>query len=201
MLAGAAAGGAGDEQARRAGAARDDLQAVQDGHAVRPRGHVEDDRLAVHRHVAEDDILSPLLPRVARLPAAAAHLRDRPEGVRAGLEREHRVLLARHIRLGVAVAIEVVAPRRQAADGDGDVAAVLGEDVGVVHRVAAGVAPDPGRILDGDGHAGLGAVGELELVELAVGHQRHPGRELRLVMAVEVPVVVGAHARWPPSRS
>ena len=34
-----------------------------------------------------------------------------------------------------------------------------------------------------------------ELLESPVGHERHPGDELRLVVLVQIPVVIGAHAR------
>ncbi len=84
----------------------------------------------------------------------------------------------------------MVTPGVEPVDGDGDVAAVLREEVGVEHRVAAGVAPDAGRVGEGDGDFGVRAVRQLEILQLAVVNELHAGQELRLVVAVKIPEIV-----------
>ena len=192
-------GGAGEErdgELRRAGAARENLQAVQHGDAVRAGRDVDADGPAgEHGDIAEDDVLLAFLPLRGGFPARGAERGERAERVGAAGDREEAVLLAGDVGVGVAVEEEVVVAGVEVADGDGEVAAVEREDVAVVHRVAGGVAPDAGGVRDGEADLGGGGVGEFQIFEQAVGDERHAGEIFRRVMAVEIPVVVGALPR------
>ena len=151
----------GDGQFRRAGAARENLQAVQHRHAVRagrdlePHGHARE-----HGHVAEHNELLALLHRAGGAPTGGAEDGLRAENVGAAEDGEDAVLLAGDIGVRVAVEEEMVMAGIEIADGDGEVAAVEREDVAVVHGVARGVAPHAGGVRDGEGDFRLGAVGE-----------------------------------------
>ena len=182
--------GRGDET-RRAGAARDELEAVQHGDAVGTGRDVDEERLSrEHRHVAENDVLLTLQPGRGGFPTIHAGRGERAKFVRAAAKGEEGILLAGHVGIGVAIEVKVIAAGLESMDGDGDVAAVLREDVGVEHRVAAGVAPDAGRVGDGEGDAGVAAIGEFEVLQLAIHHELGARKKLRLVMAVEIPEII-----------
>jgi hypothetical protein len=91
----------------------------------------------------------------------------------------------------VAIKIKMVISRFEPADDDDDVAAVLREEIRVVHRVTRGVAPYAGGVGDRDGGFGVAAVGELEIGQNSICDQRHAGNELRVVVAIKVPEIVG----------
>ena len=182
--------GRGDET-RRTGAARDELQAVEHGDAVRAGRDVDEERLTgEHRHVAEDDVLLALLPGRRGFPGVHAGRRERAEFVRAAAKGKEGVLLAGHVGIGVAIEVKMIAAGLEPMDGDGDVAAVLREDECVEHRVAAGIAPDAGRVGDGERDAGVAAIGEFEVFQLAIHHELGARKKLRLVMAVEIPEII-----------
>ncbi len=63
------------------------------------------------------------------------------------MEGEAGVLLSRHICVCMAVKIKVIAPRFEVSDRDGNIAPIVRENVGVVHGIARGIAPNSRRVV------------------------------------------------------
>ena len=171
------------------------MQAIEHGDAAEAGRDFDEDRLARHhRHIAEDDELPAFLPAGGGLPKTRRSDGERAELVGPMLEGEGGVALIVAVLVRVAVEVEMVAARLQPAEGEGDVGAVVGVNVAVEHRVAAGVAPDAGGVRDGEGDGGLGLVGELEAGEEAVRDEGAARHHARVVMRVEIPEVIRREA-------